>query len=31
MSRVGKLPVPLPQGVTVNINNNAVTVKGPKG
>jgi large subunit ribosomal protein L6 len=31
MSRVGRLPVPLPQGVTVNINNNAVTVKGPKG
>jgi large subunit ribosomal protein L6 len=31
MSRVGKLPVPLPQGVTVNINKNAVIVKGPKG
>lgn len=31
MSRIGKLPIPIPQGVTVNINNNAVTVKGPKG
>jgi large subunit ribosomal protein L6 len=31
MSRIGKLPVPVPQGVTVNINKNAVTVKGPKG
>jgi large subunit ribosomal protein L6 len=31
MSRIGKLPVPLPKGVTVTINRNAVTVKGPKG
>lgn len=31
MSRIGKLPVPIPQGVTVNINRNSVTVKGPKG
>ena len=31
MSRIGKLPVSVPQGVTVNINKNAVTVKGPKG
>jgi len=31
MSRIGKLPVPIPQGVTVNINRNNVTVKGPKG
>jgi large subunit ribosomal protein L6 len=31
MSRIGKLPVPIPQGVTVNINRNFVTVKGPKG
>ncbi len=31
MSRIGKLPVPIPQGVTVNINKNSVTVKGPKG
>ena len=31
MSRVGKLPIPLPQGVSIKINNNAVVVKGPKG
>ncbi len=31
MSRIGKLPIPIPKGVTVNINKNAVTVKGPKG
>ena len=31
MSRIGKLPVSVPQGVTVNIRKNAVTVKGPKG
>lgn len=32
MSRIGKLPIPLPQGVTVNISEkNDVTVKGPKG
>jgi large subunit ribosomal protein L6 len=31
MSRIGKLPVAIPQGVTVNINKNEVTVKGPKG
>jgi large subunit ribosomal protein L6 len=31
MSRIGRLPVALPQGVTVEINKNAVTVKGPKG
>jgi len=31
MSRIGKLPVPIPQGVTVNINKNNVVVKGPKG
>lgn len=31
MSRVGKLPITVPQGVTVNINKNAVIVKGPKG
>jgi large subunit ribosomal protein L6 len=31
MSRIGKLPVPVPQGVTVNIKKNLVTVKGPKG
>lgn len=31
MSRIGKLPVPVPQGVTVDIKKNSVTVKGPKG
>lgn len=31
MSRIGKLPVPIPPGVTVNVDKNTVTVKGPKG
>jgi large subunit ribosomal protein L6 len=31
MSRIGRLPVTLPKGVTVNINKNSVVVKGPKG
>lgn len=32
MSRIGKLPIALPQGVNVTIApNNVVTVKGPKG
>lgn len=31
MSRIGKLPIPIPQGVTINIKKNNVTVKGPKG
>lgn len=32
MSRIGKLPIALPKGVTVVIDaNNIVTVKGPKG
>ena len=31
MSRIGKQPVPLPEGVTVEIVDRAVTVKGPKG
>ena len=31
MSRIGKLPIPIPQGVTVDIKRNMVTVKGPKG
>lgn len=31
MSRIGKLPVPVPSGVTVNITGNHVEVKGPKG
>ncbi len=32
MSRIGRLPIPVPAGVTVTIDeNNLVTVKGPKG
>jgi large subunit ribosomal protein L6 len=32
MSRIGRLPINIPSGVTVKIDNgNFVTVKGPKG
>ena len=31
MSRIGKAPIEIPAGVTVKIDNNVVTVKGPKG
>ena len=31
MSRIGKKPVPLPKGVTVQVNEGLVSVKGPKG
>ncbi len=31
MSRIGKAPVVLPAGVTAKVENNVVTVKGPKG
>ena len=31
MSRIGKLPIELPAGVTVDVKDNVVTVKGPKG
>lgn len=31
MSRIGRLPIPLPQGVEVNIKGSHVAVKGPKG
>jgi len=31
MSRIGRLPITVPSGVTVNIKENHVTVKGPKG
>lgn len=32
MSRIGKMPIPIPSGVTVSVeNNNLVMVKGPKG
>jgi large subunit ribosomal protein L6 len=31
VSRIGKKPIPVPKGVSVTINKNEVTVKGPKG
>lgn len=31
MSRIGKLPIAVPKGVTVTLNGNTVIVKGPKG
>jgi large subunit ribosomal protein L6 len=31
MSRIGKSPIPVPNGVTVTINGEEVKVKGPKG
>ena len=31
MSRIGRVPVPVPTGVDVDINGAVVTVKGPKG
>ena len=31
MSRIGKKPIPVPQGVTVTVQDAAVAVKGPKG
>lgn len=31
MSRIGKKPIPLPKGVTVNIAADAIEVQGPKG
>jgi large subunit ribosomal protein L6 len=31
MSRIGKLPIPIPNGVTVTIDGQATTVTGPKG
>jgi large subunit ribosomal protein L6 len=31
MSRIGRLPIPVPSGVDVTINGASVTVKGPKG
>ena len=31
MSRIGKAPIAIPAGVTVKVDNNIVTVKGPKG
>ncbi|MCX7911417.1 MAG: 50S ribosomal protein L6 [Dehalococcoidales bacterium] len=31
MSRIGKLPIPIPAGVTVAVKDGTITVKGPKG
>jgi large subunit ribosomal protein L6 len=31
MSRVGRLPIAIPKGVSVDVAGNSVTVKGPKG
>src|SRR6202047_3764150 len=31
MSRIGKKPIPIPQGVTIKIEGNTVAVQGPKG
>jgi len=31
MSRIGRMPIPLPQGVEVKIKGSEVSVKGPKG
>lgn len=31
MSRIGRKPVTLPEGVNVTLNDNEITVKGPKG
>ena len=31
MSRIGKLPIEIPSGVTIEINDRTVVVKGPKG
>ena len=31
MSKVGKLPVAIPAGVTINVSNGNISVKGPKG
>ncbi|MDI7250978.1 MAG: 50S ribosomal protein L6, partial [Actinomycetota bacterium] len=31
MSRIGRMPIPVPEGTEVRIEGNRVTVKGPKG
>ena len=31
MSRIGRMPVPVPNGVTVSVDGSTVSVKGPKG
>ena len=31
MSRIGKLPVDIPSGVTVSLEDDVIAIKGPKG
>lgn len=31
MSRIGKLPIPVPSGVTITVDSDTITVNGPKG
>ena len=31
MSRIGRLPIPIPSGVDVTLDGNRITIKGPKG
>lgn len=31
MSRIGKLPIEIPSGVTITVDSDVITVKGPKG
>jgi len=31
MSRIGRMPIPVPQGVTATVDGSTVSVKGPKG
>jgi len=31
MSRIGKLPIPVPSGVSVDVQNNHLKVQGPRG
>src|SRR5688500_11882860 len=31
MSRIGKSPIPVPDGVDITVTGNRITVKGPKG
>ena len=31
MSRIGKLPIEIPAGVTISVKDQTITVKGPKG
>ncbi len=31
MSRIGRSPIPVPSNVTVTLDGNAVSVKGPQG